>query len=288
MKQTKPMPGIVLMLICAMLWSIAGLFIKAIPWHPLVIAGWRSLIASAIVLLYMRARKIKLRFTRASFICGVVISLTFIAFITANKLTTAANTIVLQFSSPIFIILISAVFYKQRFRSADYLVVGVTAIGITLCFVNQMNAGNLAGNLIALASGVTFAGVFISTSRTDEAQRMTGILLGHLFTAAIGLPVTLFVSTPVSQAAVINIVILGVFQLGIPYVLYGLAVGRCAPLAACLIGVVEPLLNPVWVMLFNGEMPGALSIIGGIIVVGSVTLWSIWNARHVNAVSASG
>ena len=280
MNQTQTTSGIVLMLSCAVLWSIAGIFIKAIPWNPLVIAGYRSLIASAVVGMYMRARRMAPRFTKAAFTCGGAICLTFLAFITANKLTTAANTIVLQYSAPIFIIIISAVFFGQRFRRTDIIAVGVTAAGVALCFASQMEAGSLAGNLLALSSGVFFALMYVTTTRTDEAQRMTGILLGHLLTAAIGLPMALAFDTPVNQAAIINIMVLGVFQIGIPYILYGLAADRCAPLAACLIGVVEPLLNPVWVMIFNGEKPGPLAILGGAVVLAAVTGWSLANARR--------
>ena len=271
--------AIFMMLLCAALWSIAGLFIKAIPWNPLVIAGARSLVASAVVLLYMRARGMRPRFGRGALRSGVMLCLTFMAFVTANKLTTSANTIVLQYSAPVFIMVISAVAFRQRFRRADYWVVGITVLGIALCFLDKLAAGNMLGNLIAVLSGLFLAGMYVATGRTDETQRMSGILLGHLLTAAIGLPLMLVFPTPLTGPALVNISILGVFQLGIPYVIYGVAAGRCTPLVACLVGVAEPLLNPLWVFLFGGEAPGIMAIIGGAVVVAAVTVWCVRDAK---------
>jgi drug/metabolite transporter (DMT)-like permease len=117
--------------------------------------------------------------------------------------------------------------------------------------------------------------MYITTSRADDASRMSGILLGHLFTAAVGIAASFFYPTPITSAAVVSIVILGVFQLGIPYILYGIAVKNCPPLACSLLGAIEPLLNPVWVILFVGEAPSAFALIGGVIVIAAVTFWCI-------------
>jgi drug/metabolite transporter (DMT)-like permease len=279
MQTVKSRGAILMMLACAALWSIAGLFIKAIPWNPLVIAGVRSLIASGVVLLYMRTRGMRPRFGRGALISGIMLCLTFMAFVTANKMTTSANTIVLQYSAPVFIMVISAMAFRQRFRRADYWVVAVTVLGIALCFLDKMNAGGMLGNIIAVFSGLFLAGMYVATGHTDETQRMSGILLGHLFTAAIGLPMMLIFPTPITGAALINVAILGVFQLGIPYVLYGIAAGRCSPLAACLVGVAEPLLNPLWVFLFDGEAPGLMALLGGAVVIAAVTVWCIRDAK---------
>lgn len=268
------------MLTCAFLWSIAGIFIKMIPWNPLVIAGFRSLIAVGVVLLYMKARKIKLILNRASLISGMMLCLTFMAFVTANKLTTSANTIVLQYTAPVFIIVISAVLLKQRFKRADYVTVGVTIVGISLCFFDQLSSGSLAGNVIAVMSGLFLAGMYVATGHADNQSRMSGILLGHVFTALIGIPAIFIFPPVITSTAIINIFILGIFQLGIPYVLYGVAANGCSPLVACLVGALEPLLNPLWVFLFDGEAPGALAFVGGIIVILAITLWGLNDAKR--------
>lgn len=279
MRQTRNR-SILLMVFCSILWSVGGLFIKLIPWNPFVIAGSRSLVAVGIVALYMKAAHMRFRLNRDSLVSGVMLSLTFLAFVTANKLTTSANAIVLQFTAPVFIVLISAVAFKQRFRRADIAVVVVTMLGISLCFFDQLEAGGMLGNGVALLSGVFFAGMYVSTGRADSESRMSGILLGQLFTAMLGIPIAAVYPTPFSWQAILYVVILGIFQLGIPYILYAVAVGGCPPLACSLIGAVEPLLNPIWVFLFYHEAPGVFSLFGGAVVIGVITAWCIWGNRQ--------
>lgn len=275
--------SILLMLTCASLWSIAGIFIKLIPWNPLVIAGFRSLIAAVIVLVYMRYIKQKILINKASVLAGVMLMLTFLAFVTANKFTTAANAIVLQFTCPVFILIISVAFFRQRIRIPDIITVVVTLAGISLFFFGQFTPGSLLGNCIAILSGLFLAGMYITTSRADDASRISGILLGHLFTASVGITMAFFYPTPVTPVAVISVVVLGIFQLGIPYILYGIAVKDCPPLACSLLGAIEPLLNPVWVILFVGEAPSAFALAGGVIVIAAVTLWCILRDKGAKA-----
>lgn len=125
------------------------------------------------------------------------------------------------------------------------------------------------------------AGMYVVTGRTDEDSRMSGILIGHVLTAIIGIPMVFVFPTPVTPSAILSIAALGVIQLGIPYVLYGLAVKSCPPLACSLIGAIEPLLNPVWVLIFSGEVPGIFALIGGVIVICAVTGWCVWRDRFV-------
>lgn len=269
------------MALCASLWSIAGIFIKIIPWNPLVIAGLRSLIAAGVVCAFMRAAELKIKINRSSVISGICITGTFLAFVSANKLTTAANAIVLQFTSPVFILILSALVFRQRLRKIDIVTVAVTLFGISLFFFDKLGAGSLLGNMLGILAGMFMAGMYVVTGRTDEDSRMSGILLGHLFTAAVGVPAAFFFPTPVTVPAVLSILTLGVVQLGIPYILYGLAVKNCPPLACSLIGAIEPLLNPLWVFLFQGERPGFFALFGGGIVILAVTGWCVWRDRFV-------
>lgn len=132
------------MLLCAALWSIAGIFIKLIPWNSVVIAGLRSLIAGLVMFVYMRSRGIRYTADRRSLFSGVALCLTLTFFVAANKLTTAANSIVLQFTAPMFIVVFSALFLKKRFSRADVLAVGLTMVGISLFFFDQLTPGHLA------------------------------------------------------------------------------------------------------------------------------------------------
>jgi drug/metabolite transporter (DMT)-like permease len=283
----KKNQAILAMFICAVLWSSAGIFIKLIPWNPLAIAGLRSLISAGVFLLFMYQQKLRFKLNRYSVLCGVFLSGTFFSFIVANKLTTSANAIVLQYTAPIFILILSAIIFKQKFRLGDILTVTATTIGISLFFLDQLSGGYLIGNLVAITAGLFFASMFITTGRADETSRMSGILLGHVFTAIIGVPFAFILPTPFTTVSVLSIVALGIFQLGIPYILYGIAVRHISPLTCSLISAFEPLLNPFWVFLFNGEAPGFFALIGGVVVVSSIITWTIWSSKSSMS-SASG
>jgi threonine/homoserine efflux transporter RhtA len=109
----------------------------------------------------------------------------------------------------------------------------------------------------------------------DDSIRLSSMLIGHLLTAVIGIPIGIPLTESFVTSEIICIVILGIVQLGIPYVLYALASKDCSPLACSLIGMIEPILNPVWVFIFAGEMPGFYALVGGAIVIAAVTTWCV-------------
>lgn len=271
--------GIIQMLVCACLWSIAGIFIKQIPWNGFVIAGWRSLIAACTVALYMLISKQPFRFNKSVLISGLFEGFLFIAFVTSNKLTTSANAIVLQFTCPIFLMVYSAVIYKKKFRPMDIAVALVTLLGIALCFADQMEGGHLLGNIVAVGSGALMAAMYLIIGNAKPEDKMSGMLAGHILASLIGLPFMLFTENTVTGISVISIIVLGVFQLGIPYILYVLSTRTCPPLACSLIAAAEPLLNPVWVAIFDGEIPGPLAFAGGLVVIAAVTIWCVLDVK---------
>ena len=267
-------------LLCSALWSIAGILMKQIPWSGFVIASFRSLLAGAVMAVYMAARRLKLTFNRRSAFGGVALCATMTLFSVANKTTTAANAIVLQFTSPIWILLISAVFLKKRIRRADIIAVALTFLGIVLFFLDGLRAGNTVGNLVALASGLTFGAYYVSLGECPEDDRMSAVLLAHVMTFLVGLPAVFTTRPSFTVPSVVSILVLGVLQLGIPYVLLAHASGWCPPLICGLLGALEPLLNPLWVAIFDGETPGIPSLIGGVIVIAAVTALCIYDARE--------
>lgn len=278
--KSKKNRAIVYMLLCAILWSAAGILIKLIPWNPLAIAGTRSLVSAVVFLFFMRQQKVGLVINRYSVLSGLFLAGTFIFFIAANKLTTAANAIVLQYTAPAFILILSALFFRQKFRPGDILTVIATTLGISLFFFDKLSTGYLLGNIVAIIAGLFFASMFVTTGNADDTSRMSGILLGHVFTAVLGIPFVAIYPTPFTSTTVLLILVLGIFQLGIPYILYGMAVRHLSPLACSLISTVEPLLNPVWVFLFYGESPGFFAFIGSMVVIASVVVWTIWSNQR--------
>lgn len=267
------------MLVCSCLWSIAGIFIKQIPWNGFVIAGWRSLIAACTVVVYMLITRQKFRFNKTVVISGLFEGFLFIAFVTSNKLTTSANAIVLQFTCPIFLMIYSSLLFHKKFRKMDIIVALLTLLGITLCFMDQMEAGHLLGNIVAVGSGALMAAMYLVIGNADPDDKMSGMLAGHILATCIGLPFMFFTENTVTSISVVAIIVLGVFQLGIPYILYVLSTKTCPPLACSLIAAAEPLLNPVWVAVFDGELPGPLAFAGGLIVIAAVTIWCILDGK---------
>lgn len=261
------------MLLCAALWSIAGIFIKLIPWNSIVIAGIRSLIAGAVMFVYMRYKRIGFTADRRSMLGGLALCCTLTCFVAANKLTTAANSIVLQFTAPMFIVVFSVLFLKKKFSRSDIFAVVLTMLGISLFFFDQLTPGHLLGNCVAIVAGLAFAGYYMSLEGASESERMSAILMAHGLTFCVSIPFIALEPPELGAAPVICIFILGVVQLGIPYVLLGRASGSCPPLACSLLGAVEPLLNPVWVFIFDGEAPGMWALIGGVVVVVTITVW---------------
>ena len=277
--QNRKNRAMLLMVITAAMWSIGGIFIKLISWNPFLIAGVRSGISGSIMALYMAATRTQFKLNRYSLLAGMGLGCSATLFTIANKLTTAANAIVLQYTAPVFILLISAVFFKEKMQKQDILVVCVTMGGMVLFFLDQLSPGNLLGNILGILAGVTLGQMFVMVGRggDDDATRMSGILIAHALTMMIGLPLGIPQTEEVAAVEILYVIILGVFQLGIPYVLYGIASRDCPPLACSLIGMLAPLLNPVWVAIFIGEIPGPFALAGAVIIIVTVTWWCIRN-----------
>lgn len=261
------------MLICAALWSIAGIFIKFLPWNGFAVASLRSLIAGVTIYVYMVIKGIKPIVCRKTLLSGALTGCVYTCFVCANKLTTAANAIVLQFTSPVFIVIFSALFFKTKIKKADLITVILTLAGIALFFFDELKPGYIFGNFVAIAAGMFMAGMYMVVGNLDEKERFSAILFGQMFTFLVGLPFVIATKPLMNAATISSILVLGVFQLGISYVLYIRASKYCPPLACCLLGGLEPLLNPVWVMLFDGEAPGIFALVGGILVVATITVW---------------
>ncbi len=268
------------MALCAALWSIAGLFIGFLPWHPMAIAGWRSFFAFLVVAAFMAVKKVRVVFSKKVFINMFFMAGTFICFVSANKLTTSANAILLQFTSPVFVMLFSVIFLRRRFYLSDYLTAFMTIGGIAVFFLDSLNAGHTLGNILGVGAGVFMAAMLVAVTQVGEDEKLSGILFGQLLTALLGIPFSFFAPFSVNLSAVVSIVVLGVFQLGIPYLLLGQSSRYCPALAMCLLGGIEPILNPVWVAIFTGVIPGTMSFIGGAIVLVGVTAQCLLNNRR--------
>ncbi len=273
--------GIASLILCSLMWSSGGLFIKLIDWHPMVICGLRGLIAAAIIYIaLLRLGQGQPVIDRRSLCSAFFLGLTCNLFVISNKMTTAANAIMLQSTSPIFVILFTAIFKKEKPSRRDFTTAVLVLLGILLFFFDQLTFAGLLGNLIALASGMLLAAAFIFTCEAKNVyESMSGVVLGHFFSFLLSIPFLFIYPIQPTSQSVGAIIMLGVIQLGIPYVLFSVGTAVCSPLAVSLLGMLEPIFNPIWVALFIHEIPGPLAFCGSVIVIITLSCWCILNAK---------
>ncbi len=274
------------LVLCAVLWSSSGLFIKLTRWQPLSILCLRSLFAAAVLLTFLALRRragmqdasLRAPLTRLEIIGAICYFGTQFAFVTSTKLTTAANAIFLQYTAPLYVLLFGWLFLRERPRRADWLTMPLVFAGLLLFLGEGFTlSGDIRGDLLAAFSGVLLAGMMIAT-RGQGALPARTFLLGMAAGALIGLPSLLRETFAPADFAMVAY--LGVFQMGLALVFYSLAIVHVPALEATLILTLEPVLNPVWVFLVIGEKPGPLALIGGALVVAAVVGRAALGARE--------
>ena len=270
--------GVVCVFLAALLYSIGGLCIKVIPWNGLSINGGRTLIALLVIGGYLLAIGHKPRWNRWVFVGALCICGTNSLFTLANKMTTAANTIVLQFTAPIFVILLSALFWKKRPKKLDVIACAVVLLGVICFFIDSLEAGGMLGNILALVSGITYAGVFLLNDMPDS-DPISSVFWGDVMSVVIGLPF-LLQETQFGAVTLVSLVVLGAFQVGLAYILLTVGLKTTPAVTASLVSGIEPVLNPILVAVFYHETIGMVALVGAVIVLGAVLTYNIINSKH--------
>jgi len=267
-----------LLLVTAVCWSLAGVLFKYVAWSGLAAGAARGLIAAAF-LIAVSWRSLRFTWSPLQLGAAAAYALCTVLFALANKLTTAANAILLQYTAPVWIALLGAWLLREHPTRGDWATIAVVLGGLGLFLYDGLQLGQLTGVLIAIASGFAFAVMTILLRKQKDGSALESIILGNLLGAAIGIPALLSApALPVSGWAAL--VVLGVVQLGFSYLLYSRAIKHVTALEAVLIPVLEPVLNPIWVMLTLGERPSPLALLGGAIVLGAVTTRAIVSIRR--------
>ena len=260
--------GNLYILMTALLWSTGGLLIKYIPGNAVAINGARSLIA--LIFFWIYKRDIKVKFNGKIMLAALCLVLTNFLYVIANKMTTAANAIVLQYTAPIFVLIWDCIYRKMLPKKHQCLVVLMAFGGMVLFFFDQLGGGQMIGNLIAICAGVCFSGVFFINSLPESSSEDSSMI-------AFG--VSFLISIPflgdvwkMDGTGIAALVALGVFQVGLAYVLFAKGSKLTSPVSASLIGLLEAILNPVWVFLFYGEKVGKYALLGAMIIMIAVVI----------------
>lgn len=277
MNNDKRKQGILCLLVTALLWSVGGVLIKGVTWNSMAISGIRSLIAALTIACFMGKPSFKWTTARI----GAVISYaaTVLLFVVATKETTAANAVLLQYTAPIYTALLGLWLLKEPVHKKDVLAIGVILGGMLLFFIDSIKVGSLFGNTLALLSGVSFGSMHVFMRMEKDNDPMQSAFWGNILAFVVAVP--FMGDITFTTGNVVSILMLGIFQMGFAYILYSKAIKHVSALEAVLIPIIEPLLNPVWVFIIQGETPSMYAIVGGIIVVGGVTLRSLSNKLEV-------
>ncbi len=270
MRQTSRKVSILCLIIASILWSTGGLLIKWVDWNPIAIAGIRSGISSLVMIgfWFVLTKKLPKRPDKFVFFGALNYMILVMLFVSANKLTTSANAILLQFTAPIWAMIIGAIFFKEKFDKKDILTVVVVFGGMILFFIGDIDGGGLLGNILAVISGISMALMIISLKKVTNHKPLEVVIWGNIFTFIVAIP--FYSGIVLTSANITGILLLGVFQLGISYIFFTKGIENVTVLEGILIPVIEPLLNPIWVFLGTGEKPSQFALIGGVFVLAAV------------------
>ena len=264
--------GILFVFTAALLWSSGGLFIKLISFSAMQLSFFRcSIAAIAFALIY---KKRILLINKLSLINSIIYAVVLITFVIATKTTTAANAIFLQATAPIYILIFEPLINKTRYDRINIITVSVCVFGMLLFFIGKIDPGHLEGNLVALISGITFAGLFLGMKKNDQQYQQSSIFWGNILVALICVPFLTSLER-ISFSDMWMVTFLGVFQIAFAYAFFASGLKRIFAVEASIISMIEPVLNPVWVFIGYGEMPTLTAIIGGLIILGAIIIRSL-------------
>jgi drug/metabolite transporter (DMT)-like permease len=266
--------------LCAILWSTNGLFIKLIDLHPFVIAGLRSFVSvlfmTALRFSSPRRRKeaFKLPFLWGG---GVSYALMMVTFCSANKLTTSANAVLLLYSAPLWAALLGWVLAGEKPKLESWISMAMVMVGLVLFSRDAFKSGSVLGNGLAIFSGICYGANSVFLRIQKDGNPADAMLLAHILTAAAGLPFIFVYPPQFNPGNVFSLLFMGIIQMGIASLLFAYGIKRVPAVQAILTSMIEPVLNPVWVLLVTGEKPAFMALFGGGIIIAAVVVSALGN-----------
>lgn len=275
---TAQQKGYIYTVLSAVCFATGGLLIKLNTWSSFTINGMRSIVAFLIFLFYMRSTGHQFRFNGKVVLGVIANSLMGLTFIMANKMTTAANAIVLQFTLPIYIMLLMWIFQKKKPDRISFLSGVISLIGIMFFFFDSLSMGGMTGNILALVSGFFYAVVFL-IKQIPEADFESSALISFALNFVIGIPFYMQ-ETSWGMTNIMTGLLMGIVQIGLAYIFLNMALDKVPPVGASLISMIEPILNPTLVAIFYGEKMGRMSLIGAVIVLASALFYNLRGTKE--------
>jgi len=226
LKRPVKFSPLLFVLFAALLWSTGGLFIKWTKLSGLELSFYRSLFAVITVALFTRKEGFGLNLLTA--VASLLYAILLVLFVLATKQTTAANAIFLQYTAPVYLLILEPLIYKERFRLRDLVTVVVCVGGMTLFFVGQLRPQDVSGNLLALASGLCFALYFLLLrhSKARAVNRASSVIYGNLLAVVVLAPIGLAALPKIDMRDAVCVIYLGVVQLGLAYTLFTTAMAQ--------------------------------------------------------------
>lgn len=264
--------GIIYVFTAALLWSSGGLFIKLISLSAMQLSFFRCSIAAITFAMIFKERIF--RINKLSLINSIFYAIVLITFVIATKTTTAANAIFLQATAPIYVLIFEPIIGKTRYERINIITVAVCIIGMILFFVGKLEPGHLEGNLVALISGITFAAFFLGMKKNNQQYQQSSIFYGNILVALICIPFISSIET-LKTSDLMMVSFLGIFQIAVAYAFFASGLKRIQAVEASIISMIEPVLNPVWVLIGYGEVPSFTAIVGGLIILGAIIVRSL-------------
>lgn len=261
---TAHQAGVLAIVLTAIVWSTGGLFIKLLPFDPFTILFYRSVCAASLFAILFK-RKV-FRLNANTLLVSIFYALLMISFVVSTKLTTAANSIFLQYTAPIYVLLLEPMLFKIPLERINIWTIVVCILGMLLFFLGDLEMGNMTGNWIALGSGVLLAGMLLAQRRNAPERHESSIFWGNIFVIIVGFP-SYAASAPPTPEQWAMLLFLGFIQIGVGFVLFTYGLKRVLAIEGSLLAMLEPILNPVWVFFGYGEVPSQWAITGGIIII---------------------
>ena len=259
-------------LLTALIWSSGGLAVKITNCPADALTGWRCFFCLVLFVLFYRKEKL-LTFSKAQWAGAIAYFLMAYFFFFLTQLTTAANAILLQYTAPVCVALLSIWLLKEKVKKKDWFVIAAVFLGMILFFVDKAGIGNMLGNVLGVLSGISFATFIVCTRMQKNAHPAGSIFLGNVIALVVCLPS--MIVTPLTEDAIFGGMYLGLIYGGLSYIIYSACIRYVSALSAILISTIEPVLNPVWVFFLVGESPSSYAILGGGIVVVSILIGNL-------------